>query len=91
MKDNKVFPDWQGIVYGLLTTAYDNEMISQPGTLDTFLWHSQVAKLPQVVLGLPLNWESFNKTARSMIHRLIIRKQINMEHILAIDIIVKTS
>ena len=31
----EVFPDWQGIVYGLLTTVYDNEMISQPGTPDT--------------------------------------------------------
>ncbi len=26
---------------------------------DTFQWHSQVAKLPQVGHGLPLNWENF--------------------------------
>ncbi len=29
---SEVFPDWQGIVYGLLTIMYDNELISQPGT-----------------------------------------------------------
>ncbi len=29
-------------------------------TLDTFLWHSQVAKLPQVGHGLSLNWENIN-------------------------------